>query len=78
MNDFRKFRSACLGVAAASCRSTSRSRPLQIIRMFSEHEEWFRKRPDGTIQYAENPPKKYQDIYPFDFETAYGSNSGRN
>ncbi len=34
-----------------------------------EHEEWFRKRPDGSIQYAENPPKKYQDIYPFDFET---------
>jgi len=34
-----------------------------------EHPQWFRKRPDGTIQYAENPPKKYQDIYPFDFET---------
>ena len=34
-----------------------------------EHEEWFKKRPDGTIQYAENPPKKYQDIYPFEFET---------
>jgi starch synthase (maltosyl-transferring) len=34
----------------------------------TEHPEWFRKRPDGTIQYAENPPKKYQDIYPFDFE----------
>jgi len=34
-----------------------------------EHETWFRKRPDGTIQYAENPPKKYQDIYPFDFES---------
>jgi starch synthase (maltosyl-transferring) len=33
-----------------------------------EHPEWFRKRPDGTIQYAENPPKKYQDIYPLDFE----------
>ena len=33
------------------------------------HEAWFKKRPDGTIQYAENPPKKYQDIYPFDFET---------
>jgi len=32
------------------------------------HPEWFRQRPDGTIQYAENPPKKYQDIYPFDFE----------
>jgi len=36
-----------------------------------EHPEWFRHRPDGTIQYAENPPKKYQDIYPFDFETTY-------
>lgn len=35
----------------------------------AEHPEWFRRRPDGTIQYAENPPKKYQDIYPFDFET---------
>lgn len=34
-----------------------------------EHPEWFSRRPDGTIQYAENPPKKYQDIYPFDFET---------
>lgn len=34
-----------------------------------EQKDWFRKRPDGTIQYAENPPKKYQDIYPFDFET---------
>ena len=34
-----------------------------------EHPEWFLKRPDGSIQYAENPPKKYQDIYPFWFET---------
>lgn len=34
-----------------------------------EHPDWFRHRPDGTIQYAENPPKKYQDIYPLDFET---------
>jgi starch synthase (maltosyl-transferring) len=33
-----------------------------------EHPEWFRWRPDGTVQYAENPPKKYQDIYPFEFE----------
>ncbi|MEX2241918.1 MAG: alpha-1,4-glucan--maltose-1-phosphate maltosyltransferase [Burkholderiales bacterium] len=32
------------------------------------HPEWFRKRPDGSVQYAENPPKKYEDIYPFDFE----------
>jgi len=34
-----------------------------------EHPEWFRHRPDGTIKYAENPPKKYQDIYPFNFES---------
>jgi len=34
-----------------------------------EHPEWFKKRPDGSIQYAENPPKKYQDIYPLDFES---------
>ncbi|HTU26776.1 MAG TPA: alpha-1,4-glucan--maltose-1-phosphate maltosyltransferase, partial [Pirellulales bacterium] len=35
----------------------------------TEHPQWFKHRPDGTIQYAENPPKKYQDIYPFDFES---------
>ena len=35
----------------------------------TEHPAWFRHRPDGTIQYAENPPKVYQDIYPLDFET---------
>jgi starch synthase (maltosyl-transferring) len=34
-----------------------------------EHPAWFSKRPDGTIKYAENPPKKYQDIYPINFET---------
>ncbi|CAN5333102.1 alpha-1,4-glucan--maltose-1-phosphate maltosyltransferase [soil metagenome] len=33
-----------------------------------EHPGWFRWRPDGSVQYAENPPKKYQDIYPFNFE----------
>jgi starch synthase (maltosyl-transferring) len=33
----------------------------------SEHPEWFHHRPDGTIKYAENPPKKYQDIYPINF-----------
>ncbi len=35
-----------------------------------EHPTWFRQRPDGSIQYAENPPKKYQDVFPFDFESA--------
>ncbi|PYO04802.1 MAG: alpha-1,4-glucan--maltose-1-phosphate maltosyltransferase [Candidatus Rokuibacteriota bacterium] len=33
-----------------------------------EHPEWFFHRPDGTIKYAENPPKKYQDIYPLNFQ----------
>jgi starch synthase (maltosyl-transferring) len=34
----------------------------------SEHPEWFRHRPDGSIRYAENPPKRYEDLYPLDFE----------
>jgi starch synthase (maltosyl-transferring) len=33
------------------------------------HPDWFTWRPDGTVQYAENPPKKYEDIYPFNFES---------
>ncbi|MFC1751959.1 alpha-1,4-glucan--maltose-1-phosphate maltosyltransferase [Thermoproteota archaeon] len=36
-----------------------------------QHPEWFKKRPDGTIQFAENPPKKYEDIVPFYFETKH-------
>ncbi len=35
----------------------------------TQHPQWFRRRPDGTVQHAENPPKKYQDIVPLDFET---------
>jgi starch synthase (maltosyl-transferring) len=38
-----------------------------------EHPEWFFHRPDGTIRYAENPPKKYQDVYPVNF---YGDDPG--
>ncbi|MHA7838473.1 MAG: alpha-1,4-glucan--maltose-1-phosphate maltosyltransferase [bacterium] len=33
-----------------------------------EHPDWFRQRPDGSIHYAENPPKRYEDIYPFEFD----------
>ena len=36
----------------------------------TQHPEWFRHRPDGTIKHAENPPKKYQDIYSLDFESS--------
>jgi starch synthase (maltosyl-transferring) len=35
-----------------------------------DHPQWFRHRPDGSIKYAENPPKEYQDIYPINFDTA--------
>jgi starch synthase (maltosyl-transferring) len=35
-----------------------------------EHPQWFKHRPDGTIKYAENPPKEYQDIFPIDFDTS--------
>jgi starch synthase (maltosyl-transferring) len=38
-----------------------------------EHIEWFLQRPDGSVQYAENPPKKYEDIYPFYFESEYAT-----
>jgi starch synthase (maltosyl-transferring) len=34
-----------------------------------EHPDWFRHRPDGSIRSAENPPKRYQDVYPLDFES---------
>ena len=34
-----------------------------------DHPSWFQQRPDGSIRYAENPPKKYQDVHPFDFES---------
>jgi starch synthase (maltosyl-transferring) len=35
----------------------------------TEHPEWFQRRPDGTLKYAENPPKRYQDIYNFNWDT---------
>ncbi|MDQ3504870.1 MAG: alpha-1,4-glucan--maltose-1-phosphate maltosyltransferase, partial [Actinomycetota bacterium] len=38
----------------------------------TEHPEWFTAKPDGTIAYAENPPKKYQDIYPLNFDNDPG------
>ena len=35
-----------------------------------EHPEWFQHRPDGSLKYAENPPKRYQDIHNFDWDTS--------
>jgi starch synthase (maltosyl-transferring) len=66
--DFRRFRDRArdhgLEIALDLAYQCSPDHPY-----VGEHPQWFRHRPDGTIQYAENPPKKYQDIYPFDFET---------
>lgn len=68
LDDFRRLvrRASDLGMQVALDIALQVSPDHPYVK---EHEEWFRKRPDGTIQYAENPPKKYQDIYPFDFET---------
>jgi starch synthase (maltosyl-transferring) len=69
LDDFRRLvsaaRAAGIDVALDIAFQVSPDHPY-----VAEHPEWFRTRPDGTIQYAENPPKKYQDIYPFDFETS--------
>ncbi|HKZ72782.1 MAG TPA: alpha-1,4-glucan--maltose-1-phosphate maltosyltransferase [Steroidobacteraceae bacterium] len=66
--DFRKLvaRAGELGLEIALDVAFQTSPDHPYVR---EHPEWFQHRPDGTIQYAENPPKKYQDIYPFDFES---------
>ncbi len=71
--DFRRFIEACaahgLEVALDFAVQCSPDHPW-----IKEHPEWFRRRPDGTIRYAENPPKKYEDIVNPDF---YGPNSER-
>ncbi len=70
LEDFRRFLSKAgqhgIEVALDIAYQCSPDHPYVI-----EHPEWFRTRPDGTIQYAENPPKKYQDIYPLNFESAH-------
>jgi starch synthase (maltosyl-transferring) len=68
VDDFRSLveKAASFGIDVALDVAFQASPDHPYVR---EHDEWFRKRPDGTIQYAENPPKKYQDIYPFDFES---------
>jgi starch synthase (maltosyl-transferring) len=65
--DFRSF----LAAAAASGLEVALDLALQCAPdhpWVSDHPEWFTTRPDGSIAYAENPPKKYQDIYPLNFD----------
>ncbi len=68
LDDFDRFVAAArhLGMAVALDIAFQASPDHPWV---GEHPEWFRHRPDGSIKYAENPPKKYQDIYPFDFES---------
>ncbi len=68
LDDFRRLvkKAGDLGVETALDIAFQCSPEHPYVR---EHPEWFRHRPDGSIQYAENPPKKYEDIYPFDFES---------
>lgn len=68
LEDFERFlaRAKSLGLEVALDIAFQCSPDHPYVR---EHPDWFRWRPDGTVQYAENPPKKYQDIIPFDFES---------
>jgi len=69
MEDFRALKAACdeHGVELALDIAFQCAPDHPYV---TEHPEWFKERPDGSIQYAENPPKKYQDIYPLNFETS--------
>jgi starch synthase (maltosyl-transferring) len=68
VKDFRQFldkaRSHGLEIALDLAFQCSPDHPY-----VKEHREWFKIRPDDTVQYAENPPKKYQDIYPLEFDS---------
>lgn len=68
LDDLREFRTEAesLGMEVALDLAFQCSPDHPYIH---EHPEWFRWRPDGSIQFAENPPKKYEDIVPFNFET---------
>jgi starch synthase (maltosyl-transferring) len=68
IEDFDRFREAARrhGLEIALDLAFQASPDHPYVR---SHPEWFRHRPDGTIKYAENPPKKYQDIYPINFES---------
>ncbi|MFW6054653.1 MAG: alpha-1,4-glucan--maltose-1-phosphate maltosyltransferase, partial [Thermodesulfobacteriota bacterium] len=68
LDDFREFLSKArehgLEIALDLAFQCSNDHPY-----LREHPQWFRWRPDGSVQFAENPPKKYEDIVPLDFET---------
>lgn len=68
LEDFKRFvkKAESLGLEVALDLAYQCSPDHPYVK---DHPQWFRWRPDGTVQYAENPPKKYQDIYPLDFSS---------
>ncbi|MBF0517201.1 MAG: DUF3416 domain-containing protein, partial [Nitrospirae bacterium] len=75
LKDFEDFEKACkaldMEVALDFAINCSPDHPY-----VKEHPEWFFKRPDGSIKYAENPPKKYEDIYPLNFYAGFPDPDG--
>ena len=69
LEDFRALLADASRERASRSPSTSRSRPRPTTRGSASIPSGSGTGPDGTIRYAENPPKKYEDIYPFDFES---------
>ena len=65
---FSPLRGSARASTASKSRSTSRSSARRIIRTCRSIRNGFASGPTARVQYAENPPKKYQDIYPFNFE----------
>ena len=68
LRGLRRLRRAGPASSAWRSPSTSRCSAAPDHPWVTEHPEWFTTRADGTIAYAENPPKKYQDIYPINFD----------
>lgn len=68
INDFRRFvkKATSHGIDVALDIAFQCSPDHPYVKKYSQ---WFKWRPDGTVQYAENPPKKYEDVLPFNFET---------
>ncbi|RMD56675.1 MAG: alpha-1,4-glucan--maltose-1-phosphate maltosyltransferase, partial [Nitrospirae bacterium] len=72
IEDFEDFEKTCrsMGMEVALDFAINCSPDHPYVK---EHPEWFFKRPDGSIKYAENPPKKYEDIYPLNFYAPNGN-----
>src|SRR5450759_3787799 len=74
IRNWARWRNSAASLRRANCwtwksRSTSPCSARPIIHGIEQHPQWFRRRPDGSMRYAENPPKKYEDIVNPDFSS---------